>query len=154
MTPPGYGAWYIVAKLTSAPLDIGPVDWPTLRRRPSRNDALVCPAGLCPRATPDHEAKTYTMPPDALLARLTNLAVAEPNTRTLASEPGRARFIQYTPLMRFPDTIDVQVFPAYGDATLAIYSRSLVGRRDFSVNRARVERWLAKLAARVPSTNP
>ena len=145
MAAAGYGAWYWVAKLSGAPLDIGPVDWTTLTRKGRRNDTLVCPAGLCPNAEPDHEAKTYAMQPDELLARLTEIVLAEPHTRALDSEPGFARFIQYSRLMRFPDTIDVQVFPADGGATLAIYSRSLVGRKDFGVNRARVERWLSKL---------
>jgi len=60
--------------------------------------------------------------------------------------PLAARFLQHSLLMRYPDTIDVQVLPA-GDkqSTLAIYSRSLIGRKDFGVNRARVERWLAAL---------
>jgi uncharacterized protein (DUF1499 family) len=38
------------------------------------------------------------------------------------------------------------VLPAgAGRSTLAIYSRSLVGRKDFGVNRARIQRWLAAL---------
>jgi hypothetical protein len=41
---PGYGAYYGIAKLTGAGLDIGPVDFKTLRRRTSPNDALVCAA--------------------------------------------------------------------------------------------------------------
>ena len=48
--------------------------------------------------------------------------------------------------MRYPDTIDIEVFAAEG-ATLAIYSRSLVGSGDFGVNLARIERWLAALDA-------
>ena len=48
--------------------------------------------------------------------------------------------------MRFPDTIDAEVLPV-GDnqSTLALYSRSLIGRKDFGVNRARLTRWLAAL---------
>ena len=77
------------------------------------------------------------------------MALAEPDIVEQSCEPNcdrTARFIQYTRLMRYPDTIDVQVLPA-GDnqSTLAIYSRSLVGQKDFGVNRARVERWLASL---------
>jgi uncharacterized protein (DUF1499 family) len=150
MAPAGYGVWYWVAKLTGAPLDIGPVDWATLRRRPSRNDALVCPAGLCPNAVPEHEAKTYAVLPDALLARLTAIILADPRTRALSAEPGRARFIQVTRMMRYPDTIDAQVFAADGGSTLAVYSRSLVGRKDFGANPARVARWMAKLNATAP----
>ena len=144
---PGYGAWYGLAKLTGAPLDIGPVTWATLTRHRTPNDALVCPAGHCPNAQADREPKTYSMPPDELLARLRHIAQSDPDTRELPSASHRAaRFLQLTRLMRFPDTIDAEVLPV-GDnqSTLAVYSRSLIGRKDFGVNRARVERWLAAL---------
>jgi uncharacterized protein (DUF1499 family) len=144
---PGYGVWYGLARLSGAPLDIGPVNWTALTRRATSNDALVCPSKCCAHAKPDREPKAYTMPPDDLLARLKEIALAETNTLALPS--GRAhtaRFIQYTRLMRFPDTIDVEAFALPGgQSTLAIYSRSLLGREDFGVNRARVARWLAKL---------
>jgi len=143
---PGYGVYYGLAKLTGAPLDIGPVDWATLRRHRTENDALVCQATLCPNAKPDREPKTYAVPPAELLARLRTIALAEPDTRELPSgQRDRARFLQRTRLMRFPDTIDAEVFAAGGGATLAVYSRSLIGRRDFGVNNARVTRWLAPL---------
>ena len=147
---PGYGAYYGLAKLSGAPLDIGAVDWATLTRRPSGNDALACPAGGCPNAKSDWATKTYAMPPDELLARFGKFVLAEANTRALPREPGRAhlaRFIQYAPLMRFPDTIDVEAFAVPGGSTLAVYSRSLLGRGDFGVNHARVARWMAKLDA-------
>jgi uncharacterized protein (DUF1499 family) len=145
----GYGAWYGLARLSGAPLDIGPVNWAALTRRATSNDALVCPPERCPNAKLDREAKTYAMPPADLLARLEEIALAETNTRALPCEREHtARVIQYTRLMRFPDTIDVEAFAAPGDrSTLAIYSRSLLGREDFGVNRARIARWLAKLDA-------
>ena len=89
-----------------------------------------------------------SFPAAALLARLKEIARAQPDTRELSCEPDCeriARFLQRTRMMRFPDTIDVEVFPAPGGSTLAIYSRSLIGRRDFGVNRARIARWLAAL---------
>lgn len=148
---PGYGAYYGLAKLSGARLDIGPVDWATLTRRPSGNDALVCPAELCPGAKPDQASRTWAMPPADLLARFIEVVLSEPGTRALPEEPNRphtARFIQYTRLMRFPDTIDIEVFATPDNqSTVAIYSRSLLGRGDFGVNRARVARWLAKLDA-------
>jgi uncharacterized protein (DUF1499 family) len=147
---PGYGAWYGLAKLTGSPLDIGPVDWATLTRHTTPNDTLVCLAARCPNARPDRQPQAYTMAPDALLARLKRVALAEPGTRELSAAPNRdrtARFVQYTRLMRFPDTIDIEVFPAGEGATLAIYSRSLIGRSDLGVNRARIARWLEKLDA-------
>ena len=146
---PGYGVYYGLGKLTGSRLDIGPVDWKTLTRHTTPNDALVCPAAHCPNAKPDAEPKVHAITPADLLARLKAVALAEPDIVEQSCEPNcdrTARFIQYTRLMRYPDTIDVQVLPA-GDnqSTLAIYSRSLVGQNDFGVNRARVERWLASL---------
>jgi uncharacterized protein (DUF1499 family) len=146
---PYYGAYYGIGKLTGARMDFGPVDFATLRRRTSPNDALVCPAAHCPHAKSDWSSRTYSMPPQELLARLTAIVLAQPRTRTLPSDPDRndiARFVQYSRTMHYPDTIDVQVFPVgEGQSTLAIYSRSLVGYGDFGVNRARVERWLTAL---------
>ena len=144
---PVYGVYYGIAKRTGSRLDIGPVDWATLTRHATPNDALVCPASHCPNAKADEEAKVYPLAPTDLLARVKRVALAEPDTKELPGAPGRergARFVQYTRLMRYPDTIDVEVIPVgENQSTLALYSRSLVGRKDFGVNRARLERWLA-----------
>lgn len=146
---PYYGAYYGIAKLTGARMDFAAVDFTTLQRRTSPNDALICPAGHCPNARSDWPSRTYAMPPQELLARLIAIVLAEPRTRALPCDADRddiARFVQYSRTMRYPDTIDIQVFPAgEGQSTLAIYSRSLVGHSDFGVNRARVERLLAAL---------
>jgi uncharacterized protein (DUF1499 family) len=146
--PAPYGVYYGLAKLTGARLDIERVSWATLTRHPTPNDALACPPERCPNARPDIAPRTYPAEPPALLARLREIARAEPNTHELSCAPDCervARFLQRTRVMRFPDTIDVEVFAAPGGSTLAIYSRSLLGRRDFGVNRARVARWLAAL---------
>jgi uncharacterized protein (DUF1499 family) len=143
---PGYGAWYGVARLTGSRLDIGRVDWATLTRHPTPNDALICPPGVCPQAKSDADARVYDVAPAALLARIKRAALAEPLTRELTCDPDCdriARILQLTRLMRYPDTVDIEVFPAGGGATLAIYSRSLVGHGDLGVNGKRIERWLA-----------
>lgn len=141
--------YYGIARRSGSRLDIGPVDWPTLTRHPTPNDALICPAAHCPNATPDAEPKVYPLPPADLLARLKGVALADTDVHELPCEPNcdtTARFVQYTRLMRFPDTIDAMVIPVgAGQSTLALYSRSLVGRKDFGVNRARLQRWLEKL---------
>jgi uncharacterized protein (DUF1499 family) len=148
----GYGAWYGLAKLTGSRLDIGPVDWTTLTRHATPNDALVCPAAHCPKAKPDWEPKRYAMAPGELLRRLEQVALAEPNVIKLPPHRDLAvRLVQRTRLMRYPDTVDIEVFPADAGSTLAIYSRSLIGRSDFGVNRARVMRWFAKLDAMDPA---
>ena len=151
---PHYGIYYGLAKLTGSRLAIEPVEWATLTRSSTPNDALICPAGHCPHARVDREPPTYAIEPSALLARLREIVRAEAHTVELPNSAGdrTARFIQYTPLMRYPDTIDLAVLPvangsAAGGTTLALYSRSLIGRSDFGVNRARLERWLAALDA-------
>jgi uncharacterized protein (DUF1499 family) len=147
---PGYGVYYGLAKLTGSRLDIGPVNWATLTRHETPNDALVCPAAHCPNARPDAEPKVYSVAPGELLARLKRIALAEPDTTELycGTDCDHAvRILQLTRLMRFPDTIDIEVLPVGDQSTLAIYSRSLIGRGDLGVNRARIERWLAKLDA-------
>ena len=145
---PGYGVYYGLAKRMGRRLDIGPTDWAGLKRRRTPNDSLACPPALCPNAAADEESKTYSMTPAELLARLKAIALAEQNVTEQSCEPNcdrTARFIQYSRGLRFPDTIDVEVLPVGAGSTLALYSRSLVGRKDFGVNRARVKRWLAKL---------
>jgi len=146
---PVYGVYYGLAKRTGSRLDIGPADWATLNRHDTPNDALVCPAGHCPNAKADEEPKVYPVAADQLLARVKQIALAESDTKEVPCGPHRdrtARFVQYTRLMRYPDTIDVEALPAgEGRSTLAVYSRSLVGRKDFGVNRARLQRWLAAL---------
>ena len=146
---PGYGVYYGIAKLTGSPVDIGPVKFETLTRHATPNDALVCPLYLCRNTRPDSVAHTYDLSPDDLLPRLKAVALAEPNVGELycAQACGEiARFVQYARLMRFPDTVDIAVFPTDGGrATLAIYSRSLIGRHDSGVNAARVKRWLVTL---------
>jgi uncharacterized protein (DUF1499 family) len=140
-----------IARLTGTGRDMGPVDFVTLRRRDTPNDALVCPPGHCPQAVADWSARTYDMPAAELADRIRRIVLAEPHTRALGGEPGndgRLRFVQESRAMRFPDTIDIAVLPAGEDqATLAIYSRSLLGYGDFGVNRARIARWLAALDA-------
>lgn len=60
------------------------------------------------------------------------------------------RFVERSALMRYPDTINAQVFGAgQGRSTLALYSRSQIGYSDLGANRARIDAILADVAARV-----
>jgi uncharacterized protein (DUF1499 family) len=137
-----------IARLTGTARDTGAVNFAALQRRTTPNDALLCPPGHCPNAKPDWEAPNFAVTPADLLARVATIALAEPSTGALDQHPGsdlRLRFVQYSRIMRFPDTIDVEVVPISEKSTLAIYSRSLLGRSDFGVNRARIARWMAAL---------
>ena len=76
------------------------------------------------------------------------MALADSGVEELPdSRPLHRRFVQRTRLMRYPDVIDAAVLAAESGATLALWSRSLVGRKDFGVNHARLTRWLAALTA-------
>jgi uncharacterized protein (DUF1499 family) len=138
-----------ISRVTGTSNDMGRVNFATLQRRATPNDALLCPPRHCLNAKPDWEAPTFAATPADLLARVATIALAEPSTGMLHQGPGddfHHRFVQYSRIMRFPDTIDVEAIPVGDDkSTLAIYSRSLVGRYDFGVNRARIARWLAAL---------
>jgi uncharacterized protein (DUF1499 family) len=61
------------------------------------------------------------------------------------------RYIQRSERLGFPDTIVVRFidYPE-GRSSLAIYSRSQLGESDLGANKARIERWLSKLAEQVP----
>lgn len=75
---------------------------------------------------------------------------AEPRVERLAvdEETLTERWVQRSRVMRFPDTVNVRfVDLGEGRSTLALYSRSQLGSDDMGVNRARIERWLDRLAA-------
>jgi len=125
-------------------VDQGPVDFATLERRSTPNDALVCPSWLC-RDAPDIAAPLYELPADAL-RRIVIGVVLRDGDAVQVAEGGvnrGDRFVVRTRWLRFPDTVDLMVIPLGPDrSTLALYSRSLVGRGDFGTNLARLRRWL------------
>ena len=134
------------------PADLGPVTFETLQRRSTPNDALACPPEVC-------GAKADIVPPIFAvsatdLAHAFDKAIASEPRLTLveSSEQGASRrYIQRSRLLDFPDTIVVRFFErAGGHSTLALYSRSQLGKGDLGVNRARIERWLAELGREVP----
>ena len=78
---------------------------------------------------------------------------AEPRLTAVATDDATLtdRYIQRSALMGYPDTIVVHFFDLPdGRSTLALYSRSQLGHGDMGVNRARIERWLAKLGEVAP----
>jgi uncharacterized protein (DUF1499 family) len=146
---PGVGFYWRVASLLPMPRDNGPVDFATLERRKSPNDALACLSSLCARAKIDFPSPSFPVPVEELRKRVDIVVGSEPNSDELTCTTDCAtsgRFVEYSPLFRFPDVIDVKVIEAgAGKSTLAIYSRSVVGYWDFGVNAERVRRWLAAL---------
>jgi hypothetical protein len=160
------GALFAVAALTSreesmlaalyetvfGPPDLGPVEFETFRRGTRPNTALACPPGFCANAAGDFDPGVFPVPDEELRRRFTAFALAEPRVAPVyrSDGPGRPvqdRYIQRSERMSFPDTIDVR-FIALSDttSTLAIYSRSQIGYRDFGVNLARIRRWIGTAA--------
>ena len=126
------------------PPDLGGISFETLQRRSTPNDALGCPTELC-------SAKSDIVPP-LFSANASDLQLAFSNviasegrvTKVEGADRDRTeRYIQRSRLMGFPDTIVVRFFERPGgQSTLALYSRSQLGKSDFGVNRARIARWL------------
>jgi len=134
------------------PADLGPVDFETLERRKSPNDALACPPRLC-KAESDLEAPTFAVDVKGLRAAMAKVIASEPRISAVdtANDAQTDRYVQRSALFGFPDTIVVRYLDEPGGkSTVAIYSRSQLGQGDMGVNKARIERWLAKLQTIVP----
>ena len=140
------GAWALVF----GPPDLGPVDFATLTRRRTPNDALVAPEGFCGHAEVDRAAPVFPVPAERLRAVLAEVALSERGTTRLAATGAQDRFLVRTPFFRFPDTVNAEAVPrGEGEAALALYSRSQIGGYDFGVNGARLARWLARVDERL-----
>ena len=143
-----FGFWQALGRKTGVRDDVGPVDWARLERRTSPNDSFFGEESVAPLARADGAAPLFDETPLALMQKLRAVALAEPRTQELY-EGGAAgthlRFVQRSWLLGYPDIIDAMAYPRGEGSSLALYSRSLVGRSDLGVNRARIERWLNRL---------
>lgn len=135
----------------AGPADQGSVDYATLTLKDTPNQFLVCPPGRC-AAPADIEAPTFAVPEADLRASLIRIWSAMPRTRLTAGGPepstGEIRFVQTSAVFGFPDTISVATWPSEDGtaSTLAVYSRSLVGRSDLGANEERITKWLSALS--------
>jgi len=130
--------------------DVPVVDFATLQRGPAPNQYLLCPKGMCVAET-DGAAPVFEMTRDRLQVAWDEMLAEQPRVQALRRDVANMQvdYVQRTRLLHFPDLVTVR-FIAVDDthATLAIYSRSVYGKGDLGVNRARVEGWLAMLKAR------
>lgn len=131
----------------------GSVDFAALRKTSRPNQYLLAPPGFCPdaesRKQVDAAPPEFDLPAQTLRDRLLGIALAEPLTERVAADDQALQYdiSQKTSLMRYTDMATVRIIPlGENRSTLAIYSRSWYGRKDFGVNRTRVERWLAALS--------
>ena len=115
-------------------------------RKPNQYLALPPDFG---RARPHRTVPVFPRAAAELSEAVRGMALAQPRTvlRAQSGDGLSMEFVQRSALFRFPDIVNVQVVPVDdARATLAIFSRSVYGRRDFGVNRKRVDDWLARLA--------
>ena len=104
------------------------------------------------RLWPDHPQRDYAdIAPLSLrgdgaetIARLQALVLSEPGASIVESRPDYLRAQFTTRLMKFVDDVEFWFDPATG--AIQVRSASRVGRKDFGVNRQRVERLRARLA--------
>jgi len=89
--------------------------------------------------------------PAVLLSTLDAVAASAPRTRRLAGSvsEGRITYVSRSRLLGFPDYTTVQVIETPDGASLAVFARLRFGRKDFGVNRARVQEWLFQLECRL-----
>jgi uncharacterized protein (DUF1499 family) len=121
--------------------DRGPHDFAEARRSPTSNDALACSEGLC--AEPDFTIATFEESPEAVIERFAQRLLANDRLARRVDDgkdPSRARFVTHSPVMRFPDTIDLaaQKFPD-GRTGVMAYARAQLGKKDLGKNRERLE---------------
>lgn len=128
------------------------IDFATLKRPSSPNTFLLAPEGLCREAKTDQIAPVFDVPPAKLRSEFLNIVVAAPRvSHSLADEGGLYDdFVVRSALIGFPDLVSVKFLAAgAGKSTLALYSRSVYGRWDLGVNRARSLAWLKQLGLAV-----
>ncbi len=141
----------------AGPADLGPVDFATITRSSSSNDALICPPDMCGSARTDGTSPIFNAPVARLRDAVRVIEVNDPDVFPLARDEAKVqdRFLARTRLMRFPDTISVRFIDLGGGrSTLALYSRSRLGRSDFGVNKARLDDWVKQLREKLPVSLP
>jgi uncharacterized protein (DUF1499 family) len=129
-----------------------PIDFARLELTPKPNQALALPAGFAGKAEPHLGSPDYPVPAEALQAVVEQVLAEEKLVRILQLDQGlrQLRVVARTAVLRFPDDIWIQIVPRGSSrSALAIYSRSRFGYSDLGVNRRRVGRWLAAIAARL-----
>lgn len=138
-----YGRANAWEALTGSP-DLGPVKLGEIKRSQTENDALLCTPGLCGDVRTDGELPAYDVAPDELIAEIDRaMREAEPHIERVddAGDPSRARFVTWTPTMRFPDTTNFIAAPLPdGKTGLVAYARAKLGKKDLGNNLKRLER--------------
>jgi len=118
---------------------------PATAPRPSSPNAYILRDG-----DGNGPAAILPAPPAETAHALQAMLEAEPRVTRLAGDPaeGHVTYVQRSRLMGFPDAVSIRLEPSGQDATrVTVFSRSRFGYSDAGVNAARVDRWMAALAA-------
>lgn len=136
-------------ELAFGPVKREPIDFATLVKKPSPNQFLVCTAEYCAAQPADRQAQVYDVPVETLERSFWAMLAKQERVEQLESPvAGQHDVVQFSRLMRYPDTVTLKFIPLGTDrSTLLVYSRSHYGYGDMGVNQARVETWLAALDA-------
>ncbi len=133
-------------------LDLGTVEFETLEKGKRPNEALVCPAGFCPAYARPRPAPIFAVTASALITELDRRISGLGNVRRVddGSHPLRRRYVTYSPLMRFPDTMNIQAIDLKSQnsqprSSIAIFAKARIGYSDNGANRARINEWLKML---------
>ncbi|WP_151717475.1 DUF1499 domain-containing protein [Gemmobacter serpentinus] len=127
LAPVDPGRWHVA--LTDHPASIKP------------NDASAYATGG------DLAAPILRDTPEVVLAKLEQIALAEPRLRHVAGSPseGRITFLQRSRLWGIPDFITAEATSVAEGTRLEMWSRARFGYWDGGANLARLERWIAAL---------
>ncbi|WP_394688303.1 DUF1499 domain-containing protein [Hoeflea sp.] len=126
--------------------DRGPYDFTTATRSPSANDALACSEGLC--QNPDFLITAFDDTPESVIERLSQRLLSSDKLARRVDDrnnPAKARFVTYSPTMRFPDMIHLEARALTDGRTgVMAYARAQLGKSDMGKNRARLEALFAQ----------
>jgi hypothetical protein len=120
------------------------IEFDILRPPKTNNHFLLCPKDYCVFGA-DQEAPVYDMPVDHLRDIFFEAMELNPfmSIEKNYDDVDQFDIVERSRYFAFPDIMTVRFFKRGEDkSTLAIYSRSVYGRYDFGVNRARVEKLL------------
>lgn len=132
-------AWVRFAKDDPTVWHVDPL---TVVKHKNPNQFLLLPDGE------RRQSPVFDMPAADLAETFQKVALGADRVAKLAtSEDGLwCTYVQRSNLMRYPDYISVRFIElADGKSTLAVYSRSRFGRKDFGVNKARVKAWIGAM---------
>lgn len=133
------------------------IDFETLVRARTPNTFLLAPAGLCTSAKPDVLAGQYNVSAAPLRQEFLRVSLSKPRVSHALKDDVALydNLVVRSALFGFPDLIGVRFMDAgKGKSTLAVYSRSVYGRSDLGVNRARTMAWLREVEETFKRVSP